>query len=274
MDVTVTSDFNSQKVNKWKASGRSLAGERYVKTSLAYARHVRIRERIKNNMIKWQINTGVHHSSLISPEDCSMMLCLHCHRKCVIANALMFRCSIPLCRMEYPRDFKAAFMILVIAFAIAYCLSQSWYFSSTVIPRKGLTGIRWYELKENPFCYFVMDDDCFQDANQAPNLETSYHGRELLPQEVEDASKVRRNMIVCKLEIVTRKQNPAGIEGMMNKLLHGALFDLEYSCEFQPSCLAEIAHFLSERMVAIEQGKFTDRMWRGQIALDELGSSK
>ncbi|KAJ3065172.1 U4/U6 small nuclear ribonucleoprotein prp4 [Podochytrium sp. JEL0797] len=144
----------------------------------------------------------------------------------------------------------------------------------------GFTSGRWsaefvrgYEPKENPFCLFVIYDDCFQNESQAPNLKTSYYARGLHPQ-VEDASKVRGNMIVCKLEIVTRKkrQNPAGIEGMMNKLLHGALFDLEYSCEFQPSCLAEMAHFLSERTAAIEQGKFTDRMWRGQITKMSLGN--
>ncbi|KAI9332256.1 hypothetical protein BDR26DRAFT_921836 [Obelidium mucronatum] len=92
--------------------------------TLKLACHSKIAKMTENLMLKRTLNTTCKHSRLLSPEGGSTLTC-QCGRVTRIGDNKIFSCSNPFCRLVELRDLKSADIILVIAFAIAYCLWHS-----------------------------------------------------------------------------------------------------------------------------------------------------
>ncbi|KAI9324230.1 hypothetical protein BDR26DRAFT_967968 [Obelidium mucronatum] len=92
--------------------------------TLRLACHSKIAKMTENLMLKRTLNTTCKHSRLLSPEGGSTLTC-QCGRVTRIGDNKIFSCSNPFCRLVELRDLKSADIILVIAFAIAYCLWHS-----------------------------------------------------------------------------------------------------------------------------------------------------
>ena len=126
----------------------------------------------------------------------------------------------------------------------------------------GLELVNGYRLAEAKFVYFVYCDDAFE---RQTGLTPSYYGKALFP----PGKRVRGNLVIfkCMLNNKRRKANPLNASSSSSSssplyILLADDSDLEYEFILSPINKAEIAHLMSERRNAMEQGAYTHRMWR------------
>lgn len=132
----------------------------------------------------------------------------------------------------------------------------------------GLELVYGYRMAESKFVYFIFCDDSFQKETQ---MATSYYA-ECLFSAMPSGKFVRGNLVIFKLMIKGKKRKPADPRGGGLMMLLGGMTDdsdIEFEYVLFPVNKAEIAHLLSERMKAKEQGAYTDRMWRDELRTTE-----
>jgi hypothetical protein len=123
-----------------------------------------------------------------------------------------------------------------------------------------------YRVAESKLYYVVLCDDCFQNPVQSPGLELSYYGRACF--NIPPGKECRGNLVIFRL-MAKKKQwrpSPKGFD-LLFQLTDDSGLQFEY--EIYPVCKAEVAHMLSERRKALDQGAFTPRMWRSRVRAKE-----
>jgi hypothetical protein len=131
--------------------------------------------------------------------------------------------------------------------------------------RIGLETVYGYRPAEARFMYFLWCDDSFQSQMA---LDPNYYARALFPP-LPAGKQVRGNIVVYKHLLIEkrRKSKPSSSPLLWLQMTDDA--DLEFEFILIPMNKAELAHVLSERCQAMEQGAYTTRMWRSSIRAKE-----
>jgi len=128
--------------------------------------------------------------------------------------------------------------------------------------------VEGYRAAEELFMYCLLCDDCFQNPNQAPNLEKSYYGRALFPLQPEQFC--RGNIVLYKIALKNkRRKPPARGVGPSVFLALSDDSDLVFEYELYPMTKAEVAYMLAERMRSKESGVLTRRLLRNELRVVE-----
>lgn len=133
--------------------------------------------------------------------------------------------------------------------------------------RLSLELVNGYRVAEAKIMYFVLCDDAFQSQTA---MAPSYYGEALFG-ELPPGKHVRGNLVIykCMLKNKMRQQNRQTPQFPSLLLNLSDDSDITYEFIIAPINKAEIAHLLSERKRAMEEGAYTPRMWRYPIRQTE-----
>eukprot|EP00539_Tryblionella_compressa_P003784 CAMPEP_0178749172 /NCGR_PEP_ID=MMETSP0744-20121128/9268_1 /TAXON_ID=913974 /ORGANISM="Nitzschia punctata, Strain CCMP561" /LENGTH=183 /DNA_ID=CAMNT_0020402567 /DNA_START=423 /DNA_END=971 /DNA_ORIENTATION=+ len=126
----------------------------------------------------------------------------------------------------------------------------------------GVELVEGYRMAEDLIVYMVLNDDSFQKTDQSPGLVNSFYGGSIYPSIVRKGSLVRGNIVIFKLMIKNKRWKQQQHSPLSDFLFQfGDDSDLQDEYELYPMSKLEVGLMLQERRKALDQGRYTRRMW-------------